>query len=267
MDWSKASRFAAACLCLIPLKLLAQDETPSDDPAPEASSEASPPEEQPSTMETVKGAAEDVKEKAQELNEKARGILGDFRVGPSVAVGIPHPLTAGIDVVYADLVNISVAGGRFGTTVDETDLEIRNWDITARWFPFRGSFYLGAGYGKQGIVGKTTSNVDLDYNGVTLSVPTTIRLEVESSYLSPQLGWFARWDSGFTMGFELGYIMPSGASSELQTSFRNVSAAAEQAVRDSEDYKKSKKDVEDLGKQLGETGLPYITLIRLGWLF
>lgn len=263
MEWRKAVRAAAvsslalAGFWLSAPSLMAQDE---------AETETATEKTEPQVMDTVKEEAAKVQEKAQEFNTKARGLLGDFRVGPSVAIGIPHPLTASLDVVYDDMVNLSFGAGRFGTKVKETEVEIRNWDVTARWFVFQGSFYLGAAYGSQGLVGKHTTTVDLDYNGVALKVPTTLRLEVESKYLTPQLGWFARWDSGFTMGFEIGYIMPSGATSELQTSFKDVSASAEAAVRASEDYKKSKKDVEDLGEQLGKKGIPYITLLRLGWL-
>jgi hypothetical protein len=213
----------------------------------------------------TEGAQSPVKEVEQRA--AAQGLLGDFRVGPSVALGLPHPLTGALDIVYADLVGLSLSAGRSGTELDKTELEIRNWDLTLRWFPFRGSFFFGAAYGQQGIVGKRTVDLEVDASGVPLTVPTTLRLEIESTYLTPQLGWFARWDSGFTLGFDFGLQMPSGAKSELQTSFANVSAASEAAVITSEDYIKNKKDVEDAAEMIGKQALPYITFLRMGWLF
>jgi hypothetical protein len=143
---------------------------------------------------------------------KGKGLLGDLRIGPSVAIGFPHPLTGAIDLVYADLFSVSAGAGRFGAKVEETEIEIRNWDATFRFFPFQGSFFVGAAYGNQGIVGKLKTDIETTTSGVTLKVPTSLRLEVESNYLTPQLGWFARWDSGLTLGFDFGYQMPSGAS-------------------------------------------------------
>jgi hypothetical protein len=199
--------------------------------------------------------------------KKGKGLLGDIRIGPSVALGFPHPLTAGLDVVYADMFSVSATAGRSGAKVEDTEIEIRNWDATVRFFPFQGSFFIGAAYGNQGIVGKLKTDIETTSSGVTLKVPTTLRLEVESNYLTPQLGWFARWDSGLTLGFDFGYQMPSGAKSELQTAFENVSAAKEQAVRDSEDYKTNKKDIEDAAETFGKTSIPYVSFFRIGWLF
>lgn len=187
--------------------------------------------------------------------------------GPFVAVGVPHPLTAGVDVIYADTIGVSFSAGRSGTEIDSTDIEIRSWDIGVSWFPFGGSFFIGALYGDQGIVGKRTVDLKVDASGIPLTVPTTLRLEITSKYLTPHLGWYARWDSGFSLGFDIGVQLPSSSSSELQTSFANVSAASETYVRNSDDYKKNKKDVEDAAELIGKKAIPYINLIKLGWLF
>jgi hypothetical protein len=247
MNWKVCVLFTS--FGLLPRALWAQE--PTTEPAAE---EAKP--------EAAETPVQDVAQRAG-----AQGLLGDFRMGPSVALGLPHPLTGALDIVYADLVGLSLSAGRSGTELDKTELEIRNWDLTLRWFPFRGSFFFGAAYGQQGIVGKRTVDLEVDASGVPLTVPTTLRLEIESTYLTPQLGWFARWDSGFTLGFDFGLQMPSGAKSELQTAFANVSAASEAAVITSEDYIKNKKDVEDAAEMIGKQALPYITFLRMGWLF
>lgn len=248
MSWKPSVLAAVLSASLIPQIVLAQEPD-----AQEGTQEA----EKPVTTPTQETAAP----------SKGKGLLGDIRIGPSVALGFPHPVTGGLDIVYADLFSLSATAGRSGAKVEDTEIEIRNWDATFRFFPFQGSFFVGAAFGNQGIVGKLKTDIETTSSGVTLKVPTTLRLEVESNYLTPQLGWFARWDSGLTLGFDFGYQMPSGAKSELQTAFENVSAANEQAVRDSEDYKKNKKDVEDAAETFGKTSIPYVSFFRIGWLF
>lgn len=248
MSWKPSALAAVLSASLIPQIVLAQE---------------------PDANEGTQDAEKPMTTPAQEtaVPSKGKGLLGDIRIGPSVALGFPHPVTGGLDFVYADLFSLSATAGRSGGKVEDTEIEIRNWDATFRFFPFQGSFFVGAAFGNQGIVGKLKTDIETTSSGVTLKVPTTLRLEVESNYLTPQLGWFARWDSGLTLGFDFGYQMPSGAKSELQTAFENVSAANEQAVRDSEDYKKNKKDVEDAAETFGKTSIPYISFFRIGWLF
>lgn len=256
MNWKVFALSGVTVLCLSPQFALSQTEGEAN---PDSSQSA--PESTPSTEPSPAA------DSAAAAPASGKGIFGDLRFGPSVAVGVPHPLTAAVDFVYADLFSVSLGSGRFGVELEDTEIEIRNWDVTARVFPFHGSFFIGAAYGSQGIVGKMKTDIDVESGGVTLKVPTTIRLEIESKYLTPQIGWFARWDSGFTLGFDFGLQMPSGTSSELQTSFENVSAAGEAEVKNSAEYKKNKKDVEDAAEMIGKKAIPYITLIRLGWLF
>lgn len=287
MSWKVVALSATAGICLFPDFARAQSNPPAADkatePAPE--NDAAP---------AVKGDASAAPGAAPDANQNAQPSLGDqaaqaasakveklldpnsyswkdiskkLRFGPSVAIGVPHPVTGALDIVYADFISLSLSGGRFGTKVEETDLEIRNWDATLRWFPFAGSFFVGAARGQQGVVGKRKIDLDVTSGGAALKVPTTLRLEIESDYLTPQIGWFARWDSGFTLGFDIGYQMPSGAKSDLQTSFENVSAASEEAVRNSAEYKKNKKDVEDAAEAIGKTAIPYVSFLRIGWLF
>ncbi len=256
MKWQTTAYSALASLCLWSSLVHAQD-------AAEAPAE----QEESSALGTVKDAKSKVDEQADALRAKAPGILGDLRIGPHVGVGIPHPLTVGLDLVYADLLSLSVEGGRTKAEIQDVEVEIRNWDVALRWFPFRGTFFLGAAYGDQGIVAKSSQDVEIDYNGIPLNVPTTFRLEVESKYLTPQLGWYARWDSGFTLSFELGLQMPSGSSSELQTSFKNISSQAEEIIRNNSEYNDSKDKVEDVGRLIGQKKLPYISLLKFGWLF
>lgn len=196
------------------------------------------------------------------------GIFGPFRVGATAAIGFPLLLNYSLDATWDKTVGVSFGGGRFRTKIDKTEIEIFNWDVRGRWFPWQGSFFLGAAFGNQGIVANTEQNLKYKAGDTELKVPTTLRLEVETNYLTPHLGWFKTWRPGFTLGLmEIGYHIPLSSKAELQTAFDDVSASSEEELKNSNEYKKAKKDVEDLAKTFGETAVPYINLIRLGWLF
>lgn len=205
--------------------------------------------------------------RAGQLDANSRhGLFGPFRIGPTAAAVIPHIANVSIEVLWADTFSGGISFGRFKSEMSDIEFEIRNWDLRGRWHPFGGSFFLGAAYGSQGLVAKFEDNLETTMSGLELEVPTTLRLGVDTNYLTPHLGWFAVWDSGFTMGFEIGYQMALSSDSELQVAFKDTSTAQEDALKISDEYKKNKKDVEDLAESLGKTGVPYITLLRLGWL-
>ncbi|MGE0173128.1 MAG: hypothetical protein AB7T49_10095 [Oligoflexales bacterium] len=256
-------RKLAAILILMSYPAWAQDEPEAPAPetpqveseAPQAESEPSAPAEQPTPPD------------AEASSSTGKGLLGDFRVGPTVSLAFPHLGNASVEMMYKDSFSAGVSFGRFKRDMEDTAVEIRNWDVRARWHPFSGSFFLGAAYGNQGIVGSVKTDLETKYQGIDVKVPTTIRLAVDVNYLTPHFGWFAVWDSGFTMGFELGYQMPLKSDSELQVGFEDVTEEAETELKKSDEYKKEKKDIEDLAQTFGEKAIPYVNLIRIGYLF
>jgi hypothetical protein len=191
------------------------------------------------------------------------GLFGPLRVGATAAVGFPHPLTFGLDATYAGLAGGGVSFGSFKTPeVGGASVSISNWDVRGRWFPFRGSFFLGAAYGSQTIEAKATDDIAA---ATGQKVDTSIKLKVDTTYMTPHLGWFATWDSGFTLGFELGYQI--ALSSKAKDPEVHAGTAAEtEAVTQTDDFKKAQKDAKDATERFGKTSLPYLTLLRLGWL-
>ncbi len=232
---------------------LAQDSLGDMDAAPEAA---------PPTSEDPTDAS------ATTSGNDASGLLGAWRIGPTASVGFPFLLNYGVDAVWNRTYGVGFSGGRFQRDIDDkTEIEIFNWDVRARWFPWQGSFFIGAAYGNQGIVGKATKDLTTTTGDVELKIPTTVRLEIDNTYLTPHLGWFAVWDSGFTLGFELGAQIPMSSKADLQSAFENVAASTEDTLKDTDDYKKTKTDVEKAAESFGKKTVPYINLLRIGWLF
>jgi hypothetical protein len=244
------------------LPLEESDDVPADEPAP---AEDPLPEDAPPPSE--EGIEEPLPGDESTEESSMDGIFKDFRFGPTLALGIPHPLNLSFEVMYKDFISGGFSTGRLSLEIEDATIQIANWDVRLRYHPFAGSFFVGAAYGKQELVGKMSKDMKTKYQGLDLKVPTTLRLGIDSTYLTPHFGWFSVWESGFTMGFELGYQMSLDSSSELQTAFKSVSSQSEDDLKNSDEYKKNKKDIEDTGKTIGEQGIFYVTLIRMGWLF
>lgn len=200
------------------------------------------------------------------------GLLGPLRIGPTISLDIPHLVSTSLDATYNRTFGFSISASNFyrkfdTSEVKRAEVELRSFDVRFRWFPWQGSFFVGASYGKQAIGIKGKKDLTLNFQGSSLTVPTHLKYTLDSTYFTPHLGWFATWDSGFTMGFEIGAQIPTSTKSELKVAFDNVGTTAENEVKGSTEYKDAKKDVEDTGETLGKKVLPYINLIRIGWLF
>ena len=196
------------------------------------------------------------------------GLLGPVRIGPMIGLGVPHPYSWGLDVMYKRVFTIGVSAGKFSSDhFDPVEVQLVHWDVRARWHPWWGSFFLGLAVGQQELFGEAKKDVSFSRNGVKLTVPVTVQVEFATTYLTPHLGWTWIWDCGFNMGFDFGAQIPIQNKSELKVGFENVAPSQETAVKETSEYKKLEKDVDDAGDLIGKTVLPYITLLRLGWLF
>lgn len=228
-----------------------------DEPAPAAqdsATQAAPatdvkPDEEIKPAEEAQPALRPVKE--------GEGMFGPFRIGPTVAVGLIHPITYGLDFTWDRTFGAAFSMGSYTLPLGFATLGINNWDIRGRWFPWQGSFFLGAAYGNQSLWAEIKK--DILVSGQKAN--TKMKMEVETTYLTPHLGWFATWDSGFTMGFELGYQMA------LSSKAKDIKVTTDEpTVTTTSDFEKQQKDVKKAAEDFGKKSVPYITLLRLGWM-
>lgn len=232
--------------------LLAQDEMGADAAAPAENAEVKQQEEEPAPVADV----------ATETS--SRGLLGDWRVGPTFNVALIPP-TFGIDVMYKNSFSGGFHMGPFRYKSEKVDVKFNSWDVVGRWHPWMGSFFVGLGYVSQSLDLEASEKMD---SGANQKVKTTLKVGVTTNYLMPHLGWMSVWDSGFTLGFEIGYKMHSSHSTDkLKASFDGATAGQVAAVISSSDYKKLEKDVNDVADQFGEKSIPYINFLKIGYLF
>ena len=102
-------------------------------------------------------------------------------------------------------------------------------------FPFGGSFFLGAAFGHLGLSAAASTKAG------------PVQIDISSLYFAPRLGWLAVFDSGFSLGLDLGAQLP--ISPQVSSSGARQAAA----------------NVESLARTLAALPLPTLS-IRMGWL-
>jgi hypothetical protein len=173
--------------------------------------------------------------------------------GALVGVSFPRPLSvegivkleqlAALGLDYSSLPQIGVSG-----------VQLTSWAVagSARVFPFRGPFFFGLRVGRQ----HATADAVVSAYGYTVPVG----LSVDTTFLNPQLGFMWTWNPGITLGVDAGIQIPvsSQASSSLQSPVPSVAQAA---------VSPAQQTLENVARAAGQTTLPTLDLIRVGFLF
>jgi hypothetical protein len=206
----------------------------------------------PFKVESTKETKETTKETTTEVTHStnsSRPLLGAH-----AALGFPHVLTAGLDLVTPGRAwGFALIAGAFTASGPEsTNVGMTNTELQLRYHPWASAFYVGLGAGSHQVKIDKTETIQ----GNSVKAEATVK----ASYLKPQFGWIWQYDSGFSIGMEFGYLSPSGST----TDFTSNAPAPAQATPE---YANLEKDVKDNGDKFGKMGLPFVSLIRLGWMF
>lgn len=130
-----------------------------------------------------------------------------------------------------------------------------------RLYPFGGGFFLGSGIGYETVRGSFVDKVDIpEVPGVIAAQTAEIRSEatVRSLILTPQLGYFATWGSGFSLGIDVGAQVPIAPSQISFTTKLPDGVPPEYSARGTVEVKNT---LEKIGQQV----IPTLNL-RMGWL-
>jgi hypothetical protein len=200
----------------------------------------------------------DTKETKETTTTTTNSNEGSHLFGVHASVGLPHPVNFGLNYMHSSRIFSSeISTGSYSLKVSGVDVKLENLELALRWHPFAGAFFVGGLLGNQKI---TAVKTELVTDGI-VSANVTGTAEVKSNYLTPHLGWF--WgmdDGGFFVSFDIGLQTPSGVS----TTFSSDVPAALQSHAD---YVQLEADVKDEGNKVGNMSLPYMTLLKLGWMF
>lgn len=176
---------------------------------------------------------------------KGEGFLPGMVIGPKLAIlSLPAP-ALGIEAKIDNVLGLSFDYGFIpDVTIDDVTAGYRDWNFAARWYPWQRAFYIGAALGRRSF---EASKRD-DATGLKASV------DVASTYLAPELGWRWVWNSGFFLGMDLGYqiILSSKTTLDIPAGIAGSTTAA---------------DVRDTADDVGEIGLPIVSLLQVGYFF
>jgi hypothetical protein len=180
---------------------------------------------------------------------KSEGLLPGMVIGPKLSLlRVPAP-GFGVEAKFQNVFGLSLDFNFIPTTTIE-DVSARYGDVSlgAKWYPWRGAFFLGAALGRRTF--EASAEDDTTVPGRTLEASA----EVSSTYLAPGLGWRWVWQSGFFMGMDLGWqiILSSDTTLDIPSEIASTSDA---------------QDVRDASDDLGELGFPIVGLLQLGWFF
>lgn len=190
-------------------------------------------------------------------------LLPIGRIGPTVSLTGPQIYNVALDVRLWNTVGISFEyGPGFDLKASGASLKTSYWSLNGQWFPWAGTFFVGGKFGAQNIEATLDSTTELQGQKLDLTMTATL----DSTYITPYLGWHAMW-GGFLFGSDFGVMIPLSAKAKLDAKVKDVNAAEREAAEDTEDYKKAKDDAEKAAEKLGKTILPYATLIKIGYLF
>ena len=175
------------------------------------------------------------------------------KLGALLGIGFPRPLSVEGIVKLERAVALGVEYSTL-PQVTVSNVQIGCWAVagSARVFPFRGPFFVGLRAGRQHLM------ADASVSAYGYTVP--VGLSVDTTFLNPQIGFLWTWSPGLTLGIDAGLQIPlsSQSSSSLQTA---VPTLAQPFVASAQ------QTAENVAKAAGQTTLPTLDLVRVGFLF
>jgi hypothetical protein len=189
------------------------------------------------------------------------------RIGVTLGIiSLPRPIE--IEATYRALDALSVSG-QYSMLPDleapggSAKLRLRAFQGIARWFPFKGSFFLGSGIGYQ------TFNASLSKTVENGTLTTT--LDMSGLFVSPQLGWLFVWRSGFALGLTLGAQVPLPKDPVATSTYNGQNVPDQPGAGFSQEVVDQSRDNKDtvttLGKLANKYPIPNIELLRIGFFF
>lgn len=135
--------------------------------------------------------------------------------------------------------------------------EMSAFNAVGRIFPFGGSFYVGAAAGRQ--------SLSLEAEDTVQGQRVTATAEHGTLFLTPQVGWLFVWDSGFTLGINVGAQLSLSSTPKVRV--RNDSGIEVDPTEVGPDAEDMRENVQTAGKYLARYPLPTFDLLKLGFLF
>jgi hypothetical protein len=204
--------------------------------------------------------------------DEGNGALGPFRIGFLVGTGLPSLLSFGgmikVTRYFGAGINVGLIPAMKLSLYGDANISFQEYEIYGRLFPFGGSVCLGAGVGYATVSGTIKNSYDISsVQSLAPNLPNPLPVDTEGSVktlvLTPVLGLLHTFQSGFTLGLDVGAQIPIAPSAIHNTT--NVPATVPPQLV-AQYVTPNDQKVHDTLDKVGRTILPTLN-VRLGWLF
>lgn len=205
--------------------------------------------------------------------DDSKGLFGPFRIGPVVGVGLPNLLNVGVMLkvtrYFGAGVNLGVIPTMRIAYYGDATLAYQSYEAYGRIHPFGGGLFVGSGVGYAHARATHSNRYDISEEAAMypqLGLPDTVTVDGEGTaqalVLTPQLGYFHIFSSGFSAGADLGVQIPVARS---KSSFdRRISVPVPEEL--AEEYiGPTDRKVRDTLEDIARTPIPSVNL-RIGWM-
>jgi hypothetical protein len=186
-------------------------------------------------------------------------------VGATFALSNPHVINLGLESVFYEKFGASLNYGNITETMKNVAINVKHVDFRMRWFPWKSSFFAGLALGRHWIKGDLHRVATIPSSGQQVAIHGNI--SASASYFAPQIGWFATWESGFTLGADVGCLFPNSQKSNFTSSINNPPAGTEAEINATKEYSNMKSELESISKSFLGKPKFMITIMRFGWMF
>jgi hypothetical protein len=200
------------------------------------------------------------------------GLLGPFRIGPVVGVGLPSLINVGgvmkLTPYFALGINIGVAPNVSFAYYGDATISYHAYQLYGHVHPFGGGFYLGAsiGYALARGTAEQTVHLPAALSAAYPELPSTVILKsvgsVQTMVLTPELGYFYTFKAGFSLGVGVGLQIPI-AHSDVHYEQGTNADVPQEVVKQYLDP--TARTVRDSLERIGQSVLPTLSL-SIGWL-
>lgn len=191
----------------------------------------------------------------------------------TLEIGIPHPIDIGFGWMEPKgeshsgsfgFLSKNLAGGR---GVRDIKLQMRHIEYHYRNEPWeRHPLFWQVSGGYQEIQVDGTRAVSLNQNDVTFATDIQGSLRIRSLYWTPKVGITKAFNSGLILSWGFGYMIPALVSSDFSSKVPG-DPLVDELLQEVNSYQSTRRELERIGKRLGQLGIPHVDLIDIAWRF
>gem|GEM_PF-5469528 len=200
-----------------------------------------------------------------------------YRLRPGVAanvvIGIPHPIDLSFGWMQPKGESHMGSLGLFqkkvpsGNGVRDIDIKMQHIEYRYRSEPWqRHPLYWQIAGGYQQIDVEGTRTVTITQEDIRFTTDIRAALSIRSLYYTPKVGITKHFSSGLTLSWGFGYLVPALVTSDFKSQVPG-DPLLDELLQQLGSYQTTRRDLERIGKRLGQLGIPLVDIIDVAWRF